>query len=251
MEVVLLERPVADSYINQEVWQTADEQIVPLERKAVLEKNGFRIGQIGGLTPGGLQNLLASSQSCVDPRRHYIRVGNPRLLALGPQMRQCRFRLDLDEEAGDSVFEQALCSVNVLPTLGDKGALHLQFTPQIDYGTAQFQAQPSPEGSGFEFQHKRPTKPFPALSWELNVSPNQYIIIGAKAERFDTLGTQCFIRRDEPNPVQRLLVLRAWRPGTGAPGDASLWAEDDPSAAPQPTPLALQAGWTTARGKSE
>ena len=46
-------------------------------------------------------------------------------------------------------------------------------------------------------------------------------------------------------------LLRAWRPSTAAPGDASLWAEDDPCAAPQPTPLALQAGWTTARGKSE
>jgi hypothetical protein len=249
MEVVLLERPVGDPYINQEVWQLADEQIVPLERKAVLEKNGFRVGQIGGLTPGGLQNLLASNRSCADPRRHYIRAGNPRLLGLGPQTRQCRFRLDLEEQATESAFEQALCGVSVLPTLADKGALNLQFTPEIDYGVAQFQAEPSAEESGFQFQHKRPTKTFPALSWELNVSPNQYIIIGAKADRYDSLGTQCFIRRDEPSPVQRLLVLRAWR--GAASGEESPWAEDNLSSTPRPAPLALQAGWTTARGQAD
>src|SRR5438270_786436 len=158
MEVVLLERPVGDPYINHEVWQLADEQIVPLERKAILEQNGFRIGQIGGLTPGGLQNLLASDRSCVDPRRHYLHAGNPKLLALGPQMRQCQFHIQLDEQSSDSTLEEALCSLNLLPTLGDKGALHLQLTPQIEYGIAQFQAQPTADSSGFQFQHKRPIK---------------------------------------------------------------------------------------------
>src|SRR5437870_10332225 len=65
MEVVLLERPVGDSYLDHELWQTADEQVVPLERKAVLEENGFRVGQIGGQTPVGLQALLTSERSCV------------------------------------------------------------------------------------------------------------------------------------------------------------------------------------------
>src|SRR5262249_26814687 len=51
LEVVLLERPVDDPFVNEELWRSADEQAVPLERKAVLDDNGFRVGQIGGLTP--------------------------------------------------------------------------------------------------------------------------------------------------------------------------------------------------------
>ena len=72
IDVVLLERPIGDSYINQEVWMAADEQAIPLERKAVLEDNGFRIGQIGGATPAELQSLLTSERSCVNPRHLFL-----------------------------------------------------------------------------------------------------------------------------------------------------------------------------------
>ena len=44
IDIALLERPLHDRFINNELWQLADEQIVPLERKACLEEAGFRIG---------------------------------------------------------------------------------------------------------------------------------------------------------------------------------------------------------------
>ena len=117
MEVVLLERPIGDSYINHELWRMADEQVVPLERKAALEENGFRVGQIGGLTPVGLQNLLTSERSCVNPRRHYIHAGSPRLLAFGPLAPLCQFQMQIDGQATHVSLQQAVCSVSVLPTL--------------------------------------------------------------------------------------------------------------------------------------
>src|SRR5947199_266853 len=58
IDVALVERPPGDRYVNGELWQLADEQGVTLERKAVLEENGFRVGQVGGLPPAGLQALL-------------------------------------------------------------------------------------------------------------------------------------------------------------------------------------------------
>ena len=45
MDIALLERPVGDSYINRDLWTTADEQVIALERKAQLDDNGFRVGQ--------------------------------------------------------------------------------------------------------------------------------------------------------------------------------------------------------------
>src|SRR3954463_6935522 len=51
LEVYLIERPVGDPAINQEVWASADEQVVALERKGQLEENGFRVGHIIGMTP--------------------------------------------------------------------------------------------------------------------------------------------------------------------------------------------------------
>src|SRR3712207_6729985 len=39
MDIWLLERRVGDAYINNEVWKYTDEQVVDLEKKAVLEEN--------------------------------------------------------------------------------------------------------------------------------------------------------------------------------------------------------------------
>lgn len=250
MEVVLLERPIGDSYINQEVWQLADEQVVPLEHKAILEENGFRVGQIGGVTPPGLQNLLTSERSNINPRRHYVRAGNPRLLALGPIAPLCQFQVQVEGQPAALALEQAACSLSVLPSLADRGQLRLQFTPEIEYGQKKFEAQPNEEKSGFILTPKRPTRSFADLGWEVTLAPNQYLIIGARADRFDTLGCQAFVRRDEAIPVQRLLVIRASPAVPGATNDLSALSDDDEPTPARTTPLALQAGWTTARGTS-
>ena len=61
IDIALLERPLHDRFLNNELWLLADEQIIPLERKAYLEEAGFRIGQVNGLNPSGLQTMLTSS----------------------------------------------------------------------------------------------------------------------------------------------------------------------------------------------
>src|SRR5437867_3809962 len=47
--VALIERPVGDRYLNHDLWTLADEHAVSVERRAVLEENGFRIAQVGGI----------------------------------------------------------------------------------------------------------------------------------------------------------------------------------------------------------
>src|SRR5207302_21931 len=108
IEMVLLERPLNDRYINDELWQAADEQVVPLESKAVLEENGFRVGQIGGLTPAGLQTLLTSEQSCADPRLLFARAGRAHDLPLGPVLSRCQFRMQQHGRAERASFDQAI-----------------------------------------------------------------------------------------------------------------------------------------------
>src|SRR5262249_23060834 len=73
LDVFVIERPLRDAFLNRELWSEADEQAVradgeqgvSLERKTALEKNGFRVGQLGGaLPPTQLQDLLMSHRSC-------------------------------------------------------------------------------------------------------------------------------------------------------------------------------------------
>src|SRR2546423_4873835 len=67
MDVALLERPLGDRYLNQTLWTYADETVVGLDARPQLDENGWRIGQIVGMPPGGLQTLLTSPRACLNP----------------------------------------------------------------------------------------------------------------------------------------------------------------------------------------
>src|SRR5579871_943260 len=66
LDFAVLEKPLGDSFFNRELWSDTDEEalradgdpIVSLERKTALQKNGFRIGQISGVLPTKLQDML-------------------------------------------------------------------------------------------------------------------------------------------------------------------------------------------------
>jgi hypothetical protein len=155
-----------------------------------------------------------------------------------------------DDRQTDIALEQAEYSVKVVPTLTGEGKTRLQFTPQIRHGEAVPQPVPAPDRSGFVLQFQQPTETYSGLAWDVTLAPNEYVVVGGQADQPDTIGYQCFVRRDEPVPVQRLLVIRTCRQAPGVTPDASfLTGEEEPS--PSKTPaLALQAAWTSARGSS-
>lgn len=248
MDVALLERPVGDLYINQDFWSAADEQVIALERKAVMEDNGFRIGQVGGITPAGLQALLTSDRSCVNPRRIQLHADNATTLTLGPAMPQCQFHLREDGHAKPATFEQATCSLVVVPSLTKDGRTRLHFTPQIQYGQASVLPKPAADRSGWEMQEQRPTERYDSLSWEVSLAPNEYVVVGACFDRPDTLGHQSFIRKDDAAPVQRLLVLRTGRQQPGMEQEPGTPEEEAFRRSP---PLAYQASYTAIRGRSQ
>jgi hypothetical protein len=247
LEVALLERAIGDPFINEGLWQSADEQAVPLERKAILDDNGFRIGQIGGLTPAGLQTLLTSERSCVNPRRLFPRAANATTISLGPKLAACRFDLHQDGLPVAVALEGAECTLEVVPALAAEGQTRLQFTPRIRHGETKLLPRAAPDQSRWMLQEDRPTETYPLLGWEVTLAPNEYLVVGTRLDRPGSLGHQCFVRPKEAAPVQRLLVLRSSRVGHDLPTESADAPEDDPSRSISP-PLALQAGWVSARG---
>jgi hypothetical protein len=250
VEVSLVERPPADPFINQELWTLADEQIVPLERKALLEENGFRVGQLGGNTPAGLLTLLTSERSNVNPRRLFVHAGQPTRVVLGPTAPLCSFRIQQDGEPDDVSLEKAQCAFNMVASLAKDGRTRLQFTPQVRHGEKTLAPRPAVDGSGFILQEEWPTKSYASLDWEVTLGANQYVVVGARFDRPETLGYQCFLRREESAPIQRLLVIRTWR--MTAPSAAEILADssDEDTSPSRTPPLALQAAWTKARGSA-
>jgi hypothetical protein len=245
LEVALIQRPVGDRYLNAELWETADEQVIALESRAQLEDNGFRIGQIGGIMPAGLQTLLTSERSCANPRRLQLHSGKTRQLVLGPEAPECRFELYGEGEAVPHYFERTQCSLEVVPTLSADGRTSLRFIPQVHHGETKLLPRPAPDRSDWMLTQDRPVERFPQLAWEVSLAPggNEFVLVGARFDRPETLGHRCFIRGDESSPVQRLLVIRASRSGAAVAG-----MPDDESPLPPNAPLASQAAYSAVRG---
>jgi hypothetical protein len=250
IDVALIERPAGDAYLNGELWQFVDEQVVALERKAVLADNGFRIGQVGGITPAGLQELLTSERSCANPRRLRLHAEKPTTLYLGSPLPACQFLIEKGGEPVSVHLEQADLTLEVVPTLTADGRIRLHFTPQILHGETSLQPRPAPDRSGWMLQEQRPTERYEALGWEVTLAPNEFTVIGGRTDRPHSLGYESFIRTDGPAAVQRLLVLRTTRLVPLTSRDIPPLPPSDEVLPCQAPPLALQAVHATVRGSS-
>lgn len=242
MDVALLEARIGDNYINGSLWELADEQILPLEKKSILEQNGFRIGQVGSSPPSELLMLLTSPRSCANPRRIQLRAGKKAPpLVLGPKRTTSRFDIRRGNEKKAVELLTAEHLLKVEATLTEDGRTKIRFTPEVTHGeiSAEF-FRPKPDRSGWMMQPTQSKESYPTLEWEVTLSPGEYLVIGGRYNKPGTLGHACFVRKDEAAPVQRLLVIRTTRtvPGVG---------EDDAKEEMAP-PIALQANRSAARG---
>lgn len=244
MDVAVVERPVGDRYLNEELWTFADEQVIALERKAVLEDNGFRVGQVGGITPAGLQELLTSKKSCADPRGLHLLAGKPTTLRLGTERPRVCFEVHHEGQVRPYELHSALCTLEVEPSLTPDGRTRLRFTPLVHHGQKTPTYRPAKDRSCWMVHDQRPSERFPQLGWEVDLVPNEYVVVGARFDRPGTLGYESFIGGVEAAAAQqRLLVIRTRRalpPAEPAESAAAVSAQ-------VPRPLAYHAA-TTARG---
>src|SRR5262249_48025894 len=201
IDYALLEGPMGDPLLNQELWTLADDQIMNLEQKAILEENGFRVGQVGGQTPSALQKLLNSEHSCADPRRLQIQADKATRLPLGPVIPQFECRLIQDEQKVPLQLEQADCGLVIVPMFSDDGRIRLRFTPEIKHGKAAVLPQPM-DRAIWVLQKQQATETFSQLSWEVTLAGDEFLIVGSRFDRPDTLGHSCFIRADQSRPQQ-------------------------------------------------
>jgi hypothetical protein len=245
MDVAVIERPYGDPFLNRGLWELADEQALSLERKTTLDENGFRVCQIGGMTPAGLQKLLTSPRTCADPRRVQVHAGQAVPVPLGTAWKSCRFQLRLDDQATAVDLKDAECLFEVTPTLTDDGRIRLQITPHVKHGApaVAFAARQDPSGAlRWSRQQEQPEECYNRLAWDMTISPNEFVVIGTRLDRPDTLGQAFFLPPPDDIRVQRLLVLRTGR------SLAETASELEMGRSP---PLALRAGLATARGKAD
>jgi hypothetical protein len=247
VEVALIERPAGDPYINRGLWNHTDELVIDLERRAHLEENGVRVGQLVGGPPNDFQQLLLSPRSCNNPHALMIPLGRTVPVYLGPVLSRTEYEVTREKARTDVAFDQARFALELAPALMPDGRTRITFTPKVENGETSLPFEAAPDESSWTLRLEKPCKRYPELSWDVTLGPNQYLVIGGRLDQPRSLGYRAFVQEDGPTDVQRLLVLRIGTPmtPTGSPdGAAEEFARTSRS-----LPLALQAAMPSYRAK--
>jgi hypothetical protein len=215
IELALIERPAGDSYINRELWDSVDELVVDLERRAALDDNGLRLGQLIGSPPHAFQSMLLSKRSCSNPHALMVPPGRTMPVYLGPMLAHSAYELVQGTSRKTIELDQARYCLEVTPVLTADGRTKLSFTPKVEHGESVLPFQPAPDESSWTLRIERAHHRYAEFGWEVTLSPNQYLIIGGRVDRDTSLGYEAFFQ-DEESGVQRLLVLRCRRGGPAA-----------------------------------
>ena len=248
IELAILERPIGDDYINCQVWKNADELLGDSDRRAALEENGFRIGQLVGPTPGDLQEKLLDKQVCSNPKGLIFPAGQAMPIILGSMLPQSSFDLVMQKRRTEVNLDQVRYCLEMTAHFTSDGRTKLTFTPKVENGEAALPFEAVPERQRWEVRIERPSKKYPELSWDVVLAPNQYFIVGARMERDRTLGQIAFTQDDGDGGVQRLLVIRNCRSVTAL--EAHQNSVEEMIRADRTPPLALRATLPISRAKS-
>jgi hypothetical protein len=224
-------------YINGDLWQLADESLIDEDRREIMDESGFRVGKLGTQPPPTLLALLTSKRSNPAPCDFTFRTGDPKPLTVGPTQAHCRYRV---EREGNWVeLDQADCRFIVSASHGSDGKTLLHVSPEVVHGDAKSTYGVDEHAGSFVSRQERPVETYPQMGWEAELALNEYLIVGGNYEGVESLGHQFFVRPDEPEPVQRLLVIQM---GAGPPETppANPAQPAGSGRKPRATPLALQ-----------
>jgi hypothetical protein len=238
IEIAAIYRPLGDGYINGRLWESTNELFIDLERHAVLEENGFRIGQLVGSPPNDLQQLLSDSAVCSQFIRSFTASEPISLLLNETPVPQTAYEVSLGKSKTKVELTQARFSLKIAAEFTSDGRTKLTFTPKVEHGATILPFQAAPERGEWLKTTNRAAKEYPELSWQVTLEQNQCLLIGGRPDGVNTLGLTTFAQPANTG-VQQLLVIRNCRSSVAAEiqqnnVETLLRAEKTP-------PLALQA----------
>ncbi len=227
----LIERPLGDPFLDVEVWKQTDQMLTTIQRRETLELNGLRVGQVVGMAPGKLQDLLQSPRWVLDPRRRIIPSGEKVSQILGPVLRDCPLAVYQDKKPIEYRFPEAKFFLDIQASLTADGGTLLKFVPKVETGESVLPYKASSEEGTWKLDLEKPCKLLPELGWEVTLQPNEILLVGATPRRTNSFGNQALVG-DE---VQRLLVIRTMR----APPEENAPTFEDLARPPSPASLAI------------
>ena len=243
IEYAVVERPAGNAAMNRHVWKHIDELVIPSETRALLAENGLRCGIVGGLLPSELEGMIQNPRSTLGHRERRLYVNNPAAITLAGPFAQAEYQVRASVDGNESTvrFEQAKFSMNFTPGHGGVGRIVLKCVPEVEFHDKK---RWTPTGAAGEaWTNQKPVERYQGLSFEVSLSPREFLVIGSDFDRGKWLGNQIFTDTAGNEKVQRLLIIRTGHLASAEPRQPAKTAPQDGV-----IPLALQAKIGSARG---
>lgn len=221
MEVVFTRVPFGEQRLNDELWQSIDEQHLDPALRDRLQRNGIRAGLVGGHVPEPLVEILKmTDQSAAPEEQATSLVSDPlvrrRSLQLRPSQRGQIIASDLVGELpvllrdegrlGGETYRQAQCIFAIELAPRDDGRMDVRLTPEIHHGKSRQNWQG--QDGVMRMQIARPKRVFEQLQVESSLAAGQMLVLTCLPELKGSLGHRFFAKEKPDGTEQSILLVR-------------------------------------------
>jgi hypothetical protein len=218
VDIAFVRLPPGDNDSYDAIWNSADEQALPVDVRRALAANGLRAGLFGQQLPPRLQSLLNAPQARLSDlseagdlelgstRQHLpLRTGHRSVVQASTVHPDLAVLISEGESVRGYQLTQARCNfaLKAYP-LGD-GRAKLNLTPEIEHGEAKARWGGA-EGMIIQ-QTAQERLVVDRLALDMTLSPGQWMVLSTTAE-IKGLGQHFFASTSGGATYQRLLVLR-------------------------------------------
>lgn len=200
----------------ESVLQELDEQVLAMDRRRHLAKNGIRAGSFDTQLPAPIQLLLleaadrrehptAESFQGVQDQQRFVQCKADKRYSVPIWSTAGRLELTHfdDDTSSDQAFDEALCQMVVRCTPQEGEGATIRLTPEVEHGRLK-QAFIS-EGTSFHLEARRDRQTFDDLTIELMLRPGETAMVTCSNEE-DGLGQRFF--RNGDRTAQKVLLVR-------------------------------------------
>ena len=220
IEFALLDVPDSQRDAFERLWNTVDEQHLPVDQRRILAAHGLRCGVLGAQLPDWVRQRLESSRKSVKLDRDtgtasfcglltcgrmQCRAGKRRPVAVGATRETLTIEPAPGLQATCLTYEDAQCQFAlVAQPLGD-GRARLHLTPEVAHGPPH-QRWIGSDGL-FRPEVTRPRKEFPEAQITATLLPGQTLLVAATPKP-QGLGKAFFVDGPQRAGTQQVLLLR-------------------------------------------
>ena len=225
LEILFARFPLGDPRANVTLWGDVDEQRLPTDVRLRLQRNGFRVGIIGGGLPAALAQILELKDGpplTVDElnsrpvelesdakvlRRHLqVRPGQRSELIASEVYPELAALLADGGQISGQTFQQAQAMLALKAFPEHDGRVRVDVVPEVHYG--QVRQRWTGQQGMLRLEAGRERRTYDALGVVATLAPGHMLVMSSLPNRSGSLGRHFFCEEKTGRPEQKLLVIR-------------------------------------------